>query len=64
MIAKRRLIQSCALGLWLLSPFGGPAGTFLLRLPLLQLAALMHAQRRLLARESNRFPARIAGLGQ
>jgi hypothetical protein len=61
-IAKRRVIYSSALTLWLLAPFGGAAGTLLLRLPMIQLAALVRAQRRVLARKASRFPARIASL--
>jgi hypothetical protein len=61
--AKRRAMQSFALVLWLLSPFGGAAGTFLLRVPMMQLAFLIMAQRRALSLEASRFPARIATLG-
>ena len=60
--AKRTSVQSFALLLWLLSPVGGAAATFLLRIPLIQLASLVFAQRRAMAREANRFPARIASL--
>ena len=58
--AHRRAMQCGALAMWLLAPFGGAAGTFLLRLPMIQLAALLNVQRRVLAREATRFPARIA----
>jgi hypothetical protein len=37
---------------------------FLLRIPMIQLASLILAQRRALSREANRFPARIATLHQ
>jgi hypothetical protein len=57
--AHRRAMQYGALAMWLLAPFGGAAGTVLLRLPMIQLAALFNAQRRILAREATRFPARI-----
>jgi hypothetical protein len=58
--AHRRAMQLGALAMWLLAPFGGAAGIFLLRLPMIQLAALINAQRRILVREATRFPARIA----
>jgi hypothetical protein len=58
--AKRRALQSGVLVLWLLSPFGGAAGTLLLRIPMIQLALLVLAQRRVLSREANRFPAKIS----
>ncbi|MCW2495761.1 hypothetical protein [Jatrophihabitans sp.] len=61
--ARRRSVQSIALVLWLLAPFGGVAGTLLLRIPVIQLTSLILAQRRALSREANRFPARIASLG-
>jgi hypothetical protein len=48
-----------ALGLWLVAPYGGAAGTLLLRIPLLQMGALTIFQRRILAREAGRFPAII-----
>jgi hypothetical protein len=61
--AQRRSVQSVALVLWLLAPFGGAAGTLLLRIPMIQLTSLVFAQRRALARDAKRFPARIAALG-
>jgi hypothetical protein len=57
--ARRRAVIFLALALWLVAPYGGAAGTLLLRIPLLQMGALTIFQRRLLAREAGRFPAII-----
>ena len=57
--ARRRALLFFALALWLIAPFAGVAGTLLLRLPLMQLAALTAVQRRLIAQEATRFPATV-----
>jgi hypothetical protein len=57
--ARRRAVIFLAIALWLVAPYGGAAGTLLLRIPLLQMGALTIFQRRMLAREAGRFPAII-----
>jgi hypothetical protein len=57
--AKRQTLLFVAVVLWLLAPFAGPAGTLLLRLPLLQIGVLTLVQRRMLNRAAGEFPARI-----
>jgi hypothetical protein len=57
--AKRQALVFVAVALWLLAPFAGAGGTLMLRLPLIQIAALTACQRWLLTREASRFPARI-----
>lgn len=57
--ARRRGLVAFAVALWLLAPFAGPVGVLLLRLPLIQLAALMFVQRVLLARAASTFPAEV-----
>jgi hypothetical protein len=59
LIAKRRTLLFVAVVLWLLAPFAGPAGTLLLRLPLIQIATLTLIQRRLIVRAASHFPANI-----
>ena len=58
-IAQRHRLQLLAVVIWMLGPTLGLAGAFMLRLPLLQLAALLLVQRCRLAREAARFPARV-----
>jgi hypothetical protein len=48
-----------AVVLWMLAPFAGFAGVLLLRLPLLEIAALTMLQRHTLRRAATRFPADI-----
>jgi hypothetical protein len=48
-----------AVALWLLAPFAGAVGVLLLRLPLIQIAALLFVQRVLLARAASTFPAEV-----
>jgi hypothetical protein len=48
-----------AVTLWLAAPFAGIAGVVMLRLPILQIAALGLIQRMHLNRAARRFPARI-----
>jgi hypothetical protein len=57
--AKRRALVSLAVALWLLAPFAGPVGIVLLRLPLLQIAALTLIHRMRMMRAANQFPADI-----
>jgi hypothetical protein len=57
--ARRRGLVAFAVALWLLAPFAGPVGVLLLRLPLIQIAALLFVQRVLLARAASTFPAEV-----
>jgi hypothetical protein len=57
--AKRQALVFVAVALWLVAPFAGAGGTLMLRLPLIQIAALTAYQRWLLTQEARRFPARI-----
>lgn len=57
---SRRVVLFHALGLWLIAPIAGPFGVWFLRLPLLQLGAVVLMQRWLLSRAAARFPAQIA----
>lgn len=57
---SRRVVLFHALGLWLIAPIAGPFGVWFLRLPLLQLGAVVMMQRWLLARAAARFPAQIS----
>jgi hypothetical protein len=57
--ARRRSLLFFAVALWLLAPYAGVAGTLLLRLPMMQIAALTTVQRRLIEQQANRFPATI-----
>lgn len=57
--ARRRGLVAFAVVLWLLAPFAGPVGVLLLRLPLIQLSALIFVQRVLLARAAGTFPAEV-----
>jgi hypothetical protein len=59
-LAARLLsVVFAAIVMWLAAPYAGAAGTLLLRVPLIQMTAITIFQRRLLAREANRFPALI-----
>jgi len=57
--SRRRGLVAFAVALWLLAPFAGPVGILLLRLPLIQIAALLFVQRVLLARAASTFPAEV-----
>jgi hypothetical protein len=57
--SRRRATLFGTVALWLVAPFAGAAGILLLRLPLLQLAALTLAQRGMLLRSARSFPAEI-----
>jgi hypothetical protein len=57
--AQRRRVLCLAVVLWMLAPFAGFAGVLLLRLPLLEIAALTMLQRHTLLRAATRFPADI-----
>jgi hypothetical protein len=58
--SRRRLLVYQASALWMAAPLAGPAGLLLLRLPLVQLGALVLVQWYRMARGAARFPARIA----
>jgi hypothetical protein len=58
-LAAGRVLLFSAAALWLVAPFAGVAGTILLRLPMIQIAALTAVQRRLMTQEATRFPATI-----
>lgn len=60
LIAKRRALLFIAVALWLLAPFAGPVGVVLLRLPLLQIAAILFVHRMRIMRAANQFPAEIS----
>ena len=57
--ARRNAMLFFAVALWLVAPYAGVGGTLLLRLPMMQIAALMAVQHRWIAREATRFPATI-----
>jgi hypothetical protein len=57
--ARGATLFYAAIAMWLLAPFAGAAGIFLLRLPILQIATLGLIQRAHVDREARRFPARI-----
>ncbi len=57
--SRRRAMLLATVALWLIAPLAGAAGILLLRLPLLQLAALSFAQRTMLFRSARSFPAEI-----
>ena len=57
--AQRRMLLFAAVALWLVAPFAGTVGVVLLRLPLIQIAALMMIQRVVLARAASTFPAEV-----
>jgi hypothetical protein len=57
--ARRQALLALAVVLWMVAPVAGLAGIVLLRLPLLQIAAAIYLQRRLLERAATRFPAEI-----
>jgi hypothetical protein len=57
--ARRRGLLFVAVTLWLSAPFAGTIGVLLLRLPLVQIAALFLVQRALLARAASTFPAEV-----
>jgi hypothetical protein len=57
--SRRRVTLLATVALWLIAPLAGAAGILLLRLPLLQLAALNVAQRSMLFRSARSFPAEI-----
>ena len=58
--SRRRATLLATVALWLIAPLAGAAGILLLRLPLLQLAALNLAQRSMLFRSARSFPAEIS----
>jgi hypothetical protein len=58
-VAAGRVLLFSAAALWLVAPYAGVAGTILLRLPMIQIAALTAVQRRLMTQEATRFPATI-----
>ncbi len=57
--ARGAALLYAAAALWVISPYAGYAGWFLLRLPVLQIAYLGRVHRRRLEREAATFPARI-----
>lgn len=57
--AQRRVLLLAALGVWLVAPLAGTAGTVLLRLPLAEVAVLGLWSRYQLRRRAATFPARI-----
>ena len=57
--ARRRRLLLCGVALWVGAPFAGPVGTWLLRIPLIQLAVLILLQRYELRRDAGRFPAQV-----
>ena len=57
--AQRRMLLFAAVALWLVAPFAGAVGVILLRLPLVQIAALMMIQRVVMARAASSFPAEV-----
>ncbi len=59
MAVRRRRMLFLAVSLWVAAPFGGPAGTSLLRIPLVQLALLYLVHRYQLRRAASQFPAAI-----
>lgn len=56
---RRDSVFGGAVLLWLLAPFGGPAGLLLLRLPLMQFALLCGVRWWQLVREAGRFPSPV-----
>jgi hypothetical protein len=58
--ARRHAAQFFAVLLWLVAPLAGPAGILFLRIPLLQLTAIVLAQRWRMARLAATFPAVIS----
>src|SRR5664279_717302 len=58
-VSAGRVLLFSAAALWLVAPYAGVAGTILLRLPMIQIAALTAVQRRLMTQEATRFPATI-----
>lgn len=58
-VAHRQRLISLSVALWMLAPFAGLVGLVLLRLPLLELAALVLIQRHRMVRAARRFPADI-----
>ena len=56
---ERHALLFGAVALWLIAPYANLAGSLLLRIPLIQIAALALYRWRLLEREAARFPARI-----
>ncbi|MDQ2749271.1 MAG: hypothetical protein ABI775_00040 [Pseudonocardiales bacterium] len=58
-VARKRALICTAAVLWLVAPLAGPAGFYLFRLPVLQIAFVAYQQRRTLVRASRRFPADI-----
>ena len=57
--ARRRRLVLSAVALWVGAPFAGPVGTWLLRIPLIQLTVLILLQRYELRRAASQFPAPI-----
>lgn len=57
--AYRQRLLSLAVVLWMLAPFAGVLGLFLLRLPLLELAAFLGLQRWQLHHGARTFPAEV-----
>lgn len=57
--ARGSALLCAAVTLWLIAPFAGSTGMFLLRLPILQIALLERVHSARLNREASRFPAPI-----
>jgi hypothetical protein len=57
--AKRYILLLIAMALWLVAPLTTPAGVFLFRLPMLQIALLTWIHRARLNRIAKQFPAVI-----
>ena len=60
---RRRTLLFGAVALWLVAPFAGPFGRILLRLPLVQVAALGVVRRARWSRRGSSFPAEIGETG-
>ncbi len=60
---KLRMLLFVAGALWLMAPFAGTLGRILLRLPLVQIAALGVVRRARWLRRGSRFPAEISETG-
>jgi hypothetical protein len=57
--AGQQRLVSVAVALWMFAPLGGPLGLVMLRLPLVELAALALLRRQRMVRAAARFPAEI-----
>ena len=58
-VGRRQRLISLSVVLWMLAPFAGVPGLVLLRLPLVELGALLLVQRRRMIRAAGQFPATI-----